>query len=83
MGISNILESEWEDLDATLRDRRRSRDEFDISDHVEPMSSSNDRSGRRLITVQHRDTGAQRAYNPAQGSNWIADFVRDIDAGVF
>ncbi len=72
MPINNLLQSEWEDLEAKLQDRRRSPEDFDIS-----------RQGDAEIVVQHRHSGARRVYSRAPHGNWISDFIDDVDAGRF
>lgn len=72
MAVYNLLQSEWEDLEAKLRERKRSPEDFAIS-----------HQGDAAIVVQHRESGAKRIYNRSPHRSWIADFIEDVDSGQF
>jgi hypothetical protein len=83
MVLTNIDESEWEDLETELRRRGRSRAEFEFSEEVHRLVGPGVQATRSTLTVAHRTSGNCRQYAAGHGSRWIAEFARDLDAGVF
>lgn len=80
MANTNIHESEWEDVDAELRRRRRTRDEFDWKEEVAPLRGTGIQPLRGMLTVRNLKTGVACVYQTGHGSVWVTDFLRDLDA---
>ena len=57
-------------------------DDFNLAREEQPPSSMFFREEGR-IRVSHRPTGTVRTYNDGPGSNWVADFKRDLEQHVF
>jgi len=57
-------------------------DDFNLAREEQPPSSMFFREEGR-IRVGHRPTGTVRVYNDGPGSNWVADFQRDLEQHVF
>lgn len=83
MRVTNLHASELEDFEYELKRRKRSRDEFEIIEHVEQMTGTGVQPQRGTVTIQHIRSGVDRTYSTDSDNTWVVDFVNDLDAHVF
>jgi hypothetical protein len=94
--LRHVHRSEREDLEILLRDRRRSPEEFYVSDtpsRLDPPRLARDGviHGPVVtdVVVRSRKTGVARAYTARPGlstglfAEWVNQFAEDLDNGLF
>ncbi|MGF6440558.1 hypothetical protein [Paraburkholderia youngii] len=81
--LSQFPQDEQEDFAAVCTRYGRKVHEFDVVDDVQYPSGGQVGLIARLVRVTSRARSAVAEYDGGHGSNWIADFERDLEAGSF
>lgn len=81
--MDNVLPSEAEDFVNEVKRHRRLLEEFDVTATPQQLTGPGISPYRGTITIRNRKSGAERTYSTGHGSIWVAEFVRDLEAGVY
>jgi hypothetical protein len=76
----SIHPSEKEDFDRELRRHGLSPDDFELSADDPVLTGPQIQATRGTVTVRNPKTGVTRTYSYMK---WVADFARDLEAGVY
>lgn len=77
-----ITDSEMEDFEAAITDAGFRVEDFNpIAQEGERSPEPQPMTGR--VTVNRESTGDATTYKAGYGSTWVAEFARDLKAGVF
>ncbi|WP_124715418.1 hypothetical protein [Burkholderia stagnalis] len=81
--LSQFPQDEQDDFANACIKHGRSPQEFEVVDEDQYPSGGRVGPVTRQVTVAIRGKGAVGVYNGGHGTNWIADFERDLGAGAF
>ena len=76
----SIPQSELDDFERELRQRGRSREDFELFPQDPVMTGSGIEAARSTVTVCHTKSGMEKKYPYMM---WVYDFARDMDAGIY
>jgi hypothetical protein len=77
-----IAAGELEEFRRILQAHGLAAADFDLAKEERPPRAMFFRE-EGMIRVSHRPTGTVRTYADVPGSNWVADFKRDLEQHVF
>jgi hypothetical protein len=76
----SIHPSEVEDFERELRRYKLLPDDLELTADDPVMTGTQIQATRGTVTVRNNKTGASRTYSYM---TWVADFARDLDAGIY
>lgn len=78
-----ILESEREEFDKILSKNGLDPGDFLLSWQQDPRKGKGTQAVIGWVTITRTSTGGERTYTARYHTEWVADFTRDLDRGLF
>jgi hypothetical protein len=78
-----IDKSELEDFNNSILSRGLALSDFELTEQEEPMHGVDVQPIIGQVNVKRKSTGVHMTYRAGHCSHWAADFVQDLNRGVF
>ena len=77
------LEAELEDFKNAILSKGLNPSDFELEQLEKPMQGGDIQPIVRQVTVSRKSKGIKRTYKAGHMSHWVADFVIDLNNGIF